>query len=105
MLAAIEELEGFVNEQTFEGFLEDRMLQAAVERKLEVIGEALNRLKLIKPVLLDQIRDATNIIGMRNIIAHGYDVIDLDIVWDVVDQHLPALKSDAIGLLADLDSD
>ena len=57
-----------------------------------MIGEALSRLKAIAPGLLARISDSDRIIGMRNIIAHGYDVIDADIIWTALKDHLPVLK-------------
>lgn len=70
------------------------ILQAAVERKFEIIGEALTRVRALDPDLMVRITDANRIIGMRNIIAHGYDVIDADIMWSALRDHLPALRSE-----------
>ena len=77
------------------------MVQAAVERKFEVIGEAINRIKRLDASLVETIPEYERIIGFRNIISHGYDVIDPEIVWNAVQDHLPALSSRVEALLSD----
>jgi len=67
------------------------MVRAAVERKFEIIREALNRICGSDPALLGGISDYQRIISFRNIIAHGYDVVDVEIVWDAVRNYLPVL--------------
>ena len=75
------------------------MVEAAVERKFEIIGVALNRIKRLDISLLDGIAEHERMIGFRNVITHGYDTIDLDIVWDVISNHLPKLKEQLQHLL------
>lgn len=96
---AIKEIESYAQEIDCSRFLTHGMAQAAVERKFEIIGEALNRLQGIDPSVFSQITDAQRIIGFRNILAHGYDVIDYAIVWDIVTNHLPILKTEVEDLL------
>ena len=67
------------------------MIQRAVEREFEIIGEALNRIKKVDPELLEQVSAYHRIIGFRNILAHGYDIIDEKLVWDAINKHLPVL--------------
>jgi len=67
-----------------------------VERKFEIMGEALNRIKRDEPELLQHIRDHRDIISFRNILVHGYDAIDNRVVWGVV-------AGDLDNLLADID--
>src|SRR5947209_17572407 len=68
----------------------DVMLQFALVRALEIIGEASARLTEATRVAHAEIPWA-NIIGMRNRLAHGYFDVDLDIVWNTVTNHLPPL--------------
>ena len=82
---SIEEVEEFCKAQSFEDFKADRLLQVAIERELEIIGEALNRLHRIdKENIENRISEYRNIVGLRNIIAHGYDIVDVAVIWDVV---------------------
>jgi len=69
------------------------LLQRAIEREMEIIGEVLNRLIRIDEEKLEEIiPEYRSIVGLRNIIAHGYDVVDPMVVWDVVINHIPVLS-------------
>jgi uncharacterized protein with HEPN domain len=95
----VEELLGFVAGMTYDDYRHDRKTQAAVERKFEIIGEALNRLSRLDAELLSQIRNYRSIISFRNILAHGYDGIEDRIVWGIIETDLEQLLQDAIRLL------
>lgn len=72
------------------GLGENRMLVLALTRLVEIIGEAANRI----PVEIQDRHGAipwNEIIGMRNRLVHGYDIISLDILWNTVQQKLPQL--------------
>ena len=89
---ACEEIGGFCENTGFEEFLENRMLQLAMEREFEIIGEALNRLEKIDPDGIERnIPECRKIIGFRNVIAHGYDIIDDAALWDFAINHVPDL--------------
>jgi len=70
------------------------MLQDAVERKLEIIGEAMNRLLKIDDSI--PIRDSRRIVDLRNLIIHSYDNIDNAQIWAIIVNHLPKLKEDIL---------
>ncbi len=91
---AANDIENFVEGIEFSQFRSNKLLQAAVERKFEIIGEALNRIKAIDSEFIENIKDYRRIIGFRNIIAHGYDIIEFEVVWAAVKTHLPILKQD-----------
>ena len=74
-----------------ERFYADAKTKSAVERKFEIIGEALNRIKAIDSTLLTSIDNWREIIGFRNIIAHGYDVVEDEIVWHSIANDIPLL--------------
>jgi uncharacterized protein with HEPN domain len=71
---------------------EDRMLQLAVERGLEIIGEAARNVSLDFRLEHPQI-PWKGIIGQRNVLAHEYGAIKLDLIWEVVTVHLPDLAA------------
>ena len=76
-------------------------MQSAVERQLEILGEALNRLRRTDARTAAEVPNLDQIIGMRNIIAHEYGVVDHAIVWAVVDARLSPLADQLAVLLED----
>lgn len=84
----------FIEGKSFGDYLDDDLLRSAVERKFEIVGEALNRIKRISPDNLERIRDHRNIISFRNILIHGYNSIDDRIVWDIIAEDLDRLLED-----------
>jgi uncharacterized protein with HEPN domain len=66
--------------------------QSAVERNIEIIGEAVNRILKLNPEF--QIENARNIIGTRNRIIHSYDNIADDLIWSILINSLPKLKAE-----------
>jgi uncharacterized protein with HEPN domain len=93
------EVKEFTSGMLFEDYLTDRKTQSAVERKFEIIGEALNRICHIDEEVLEKIRDYRNIILFRNILAHGYDNIDERVVWGIIEADLDHLISDVENLI------
>jgi uncharacterized protein with HEPN domain len=79
--------------------IEDRLLALAIERLLLIVGEAMVRIRDDAPDLLESIRDARAIIGMRNAIVHGYDTIDPVRIRDAVKLAVPELLVDVERLL------
>ena len=76
VLLASEDIRSFTEGLDFSAYLKNKMVQRAVEREFEIIGEALNRIKKVDPELLEQVSAYHRIIGFRNILSHGYDIID-----------------------------
>ena len=74
-------------------------LKRTVERELEIIGEAINRIIKKEPSLIEEIEDALNIVGLRNRVIHAYDNVSDENIWAVVITHLPRLKKDVSNLL------
>jgi uncharacterized protein with HEPN domain len=91
ILQAAEEIEYFVREMDFKAYQNSSVTQRAVERDFEIIGEALNRIKNTDSELLEKVSEHYRIIGFRNILIHGYDIVDEAIVWNAVTKHLPIL--------------
>ncbi len=92
IVQAANDIQEFTHGLTSAEYIEDVKTQAAVERKFEIIGEALNRVRRLDRGLLAAIPLHERIIGFRNVISHGYDVVAPEIVWDIIQNHLPALK-------------
>ncbi len=68
----------------------ERLLELALVRLLEIIGEAANRVPATEQAAHPEIPWA-QIVGLRNRLIHGYDAVDLDIVWQIIQQDLPPL--------------
>jgi uncharacterized protein with HEPN domain len=81
----------FVGGLDFDAFAGNALVRSAVERQFEIIGEALNQLSKVAPQATGQIPEARRIIAFRNILIHGYAVLDHQIVWRVIHDHLPPL--------------
>ncbi len=93
-------IQDFTGGCTFDDYVANAMMRGAVERKFEIMGEALNRIRKKNPDLLGHIRECREIISFRNILIHGYDIIDDRIVWAVIQEDLDNLIEDAEHLLA-----
>jgi uncharacterized protein with HEPN domain len=77
----------------------DRVLRSAVERELMVLGEALYQLHRVAPETAERVKRWDDIIGFRHILVHGYEILDLDIIWDAVKNDLPPLIEQLESLL------
>jgi uncharacterized protein with HEPN domain len=86
--------------KSFADFDGDLILRSAVERQFEILGEALNRLDRLDPTLAARIPDLRQIVAFRNILIHGYAVIDRGRVWRAVQDDLPPLRAKLDNLLA-----
>ena len=99
ILDAINEIESFFGDRPkyFNEFCNDLCLRRAVERDIEIIGEAMNR--ILKEDRNIAITNSRKIVDARNYIIHGYDSLSADILWSIVINHLPKLKEEAQTLL------
>lgn len=92
----------FVAGKSFDDYLADELLRSAVERQLEIVGEALNQLRKADPDTAAQIPDLPQAVAMRNVLIHAYATVNDRLVWGVVEQHLGAL-SEALSRLLPAD--
>lgn len=101
VLDAITELEGFFSDfpKRFDVFEKDRLRICAVERKTEIMGEAINRIRKMNPSF--EIPNAREIINTRNRIIHGYDSVETEFLWGLVIRHIPELKKDILRIIAE----
>jgi uncharacterized protein with HEPN domain len=75
------------------------MRKRAVERNLEIIGEATNRIIKREASLFAKIKDSNAIIALRNQVIHSYDSISDETIWAIIINHLPILKIEITALL------
>ena len=80
------------SENNFAFFNSDIILQRAIERDLEIIGEAIRKIFEIEPKI--EISSAKNIIGLRNIISHAYDSIEPEMIWGIIQKNIPILSDE-----------
>lgn len=89
---ASEAIQDFLKDKAFEDYVDDLMLRSAVERQFEILGEALRRIRDRDENFLKQaINGWRGAISFRNILAHGYDNIDNEIVWGIIETDLSTL--------------
>ena len=86
-----EHIREFTKGMSMGDYCKSELVRAAVERKFAIIGEALVRLRTDYPALLERISDREKIIGFRNVLVHGYDMIDDATVWSAIASNLPTL--------------
>ncbi len=98
-LRAVERLQAFVRGKTFEAFLENDLIRSAVERQLEIIGEALAQLAKIDPQIAGKVAELHRLIAFRNILVHGYAAVDYETVWRLIEDKLPELQANLRMLL------
>ncbi|TRW23332.1 DUF86 domain-containing protein [Flavobacterium zepuense] len=100
--AAIDEIESYFenSEKNFFTYKQNTMLKRAVERDLEIIGEAVNRIITRDESLAAKITNSKAIIGLRNQVIHAYDNISDENIWSILINHLPKLKTEVKALIA-----
>lgn len=100
---AIDEVESYFIDYTmrYDVFEKDFLRRSAVERKTEIMGEAINRILKIKQDF--PLPNAKAIIDTRNRIIHGYDSVKPEFLWSLVIRHIPQLKKDVDRLIAEYD--
>ena len=92
----------FYSTLTYEDFIEQEMVVDAVVRNLEIIGEAAKNI----PIKIQEQFPSVpwkRMIGLRNIISHGYFGIDMSIIWEIITQNLPETKPLLIEMRKKLD--
>lgn len=94
IISSCEFLLEFTRNRTIQDYQQDRGFRSAVERELQIIGEAMMQLEDIRPDLTDQIPDVHRIIGFRHVLVHGYASLDPKTVWNVVETKLESLRDE-----------
>ena len=89
--------------KTLEDYSGERLLRQGVERNLQIIGEAVGRLRRDDPDTADRLSEHEKIVGFRNVLVHGYDLVDDGIVWNTIRTNLPLLLAEVEGLQRELE--
>lgn len=99
ILSAILEIESFMEERPKEyaTFCNDTLFRRGIERNIEIMGEAMNQVLKINPNIA--ITSARKIVDTRNFVIHAYDSLRPDILWGIVINHMPLLKTEIENIL------
>ena len=98
ILEAINSIDEYIGKnRIFKDYEENKQLRRSIEREVEIIGEAVNRIKKRNPEL--EIKNSHQIIATRNWVIHAYDAVNNAIIWGIVINHLPKLKIEIEYLL------
>jgi uncharacterized protein with HEPN domain len=95
-------IQAFTSGMDSVSYASNEMAQAAVERKFEIIGEALNQLSKLDATLAARISDLPQIVAFRNQLIHGYATVNASTVWNVAQSALPPLLVTVQVLLNEL---
>ncbi|MDR0872000.1 MAG: DUF86 domain-containing protein [Prevotellaceae bacterium] len=100
ILMATQEVEKYFKgrPKLFERFAKDSLRQRAVERNVEIMGEAINRILKIDPKF--SLPNAKDIVDTRNKVIHGYDSVTVEFLWGLVINHIPKLKIEVETILS-----
>ena len=96
---AAERVQRFVAGKTEADYMADELLQSAVERQFEIIGEAMSKLHKTDSGVAERITDYRKMIAFRNVLIHGYATIDPFIVWGVIESNLASLIEQVTAIL------
>ncbi|MEN9684578.1 MAG: hypothetical protein RLZZ28_364 [Bacteroidota bacterium] len=101
VLISIEEIDSFFIDKpmSFDAYQNDLRTRRAVERNIEIIGEALNRILSKEPEI--NISNSRRIVDTRNRIIHGYDTVSDEIIWSILIKYLPQLRKEVQILLGE----
>ncbi len=95
-------IQSFTTGLDVDSYQSNAMAQAAVERKFEIIGEALNQLSKLDATLATRIPDLPQIVAFRNQLIHGYATVSVSTVWNIAQSSLPPLLASVQNLLDEL---
>ncbi|MBS9768038.1 MAG: DUF86 domain-containing protein [Flavobacteriaceae bacterium] len=98
---SIDEINSFFQEGQYDFFAyqQNIMLKRAVERNLEIIGEAVNHILKRDEKYTQKISEAKSIIGLQNQVIHAYDSISDENIWSILINHLPKLEEEIVTLI------
>jgi uncharacterized protein with HEPN domain len=86
-------------DKSLQEYSANRILRQAVERSFEIIGEAIRRLQTVDKVTANRIGYYPRIMSFRNLLIHGYDLVEHSRVWAIIEKQLPVLLHQVEDLL------
>jgi len=101
-LKALERVPRFLAGRTLKAYLADDLCRSAVERQLEIAGDALGQLRKLYPDLFARVPEGALIVAFRNVLAHGYATLDHRRVYDAATQKVNELTQALHALLRDI---
>jgi uncharacterized protein with HEPN domain len=101
-LLALRRVPRFLAERSLPAYLQDELCQAAIERQLEIAGDALGQLRHIDAALFDRIPEGALVVAFRNVLAHGYATLDHERVYDIAVNRTAELQRTLEQRLAEL---
>jgi uncharacterized protein with HEPN domain len=104
-LRAVHRVPQFLGSRTLQHYLDDELCQSAIERQLEIAGDALGQLRKADPALFARIPEGALIVDFRNVLAHGYATLDHRRVFDIATQRTAELQEVLERLLAEIPED
>ena len=104
-LRALKRVPRFLEDYSLGEYLADELRQSAIERQLEIAGDALAQLRKTSPELFANIPDGPTIVAFRNVLAHGYATLDQARVYDAAINKVPALSAVIGSLLTQFPQD
>lgn len=99
-LQALRRVPRFLGRRTLDEYLSDEFCQSAVERQLEIAGDALGQLRKLDAHLFDKIPDGALVVGFRNVLAHGYATLNHRRVYEIASARAAELLNVLDELLA-----
>jgi uncharacterized protein with HEPN domain len=106
MAEAVRRVAEYTEGKSEQEFLADRLMQDAVMRNFGVLGEAANNCLKVSPSIASTYPKLpfAKIYGLRNQLTHGYWIVDLEILWSVIEKDVPVLQQQIADVLESLDS-
>jgi uncharacterized protein with HEPN domain len=101
LVTAAKRIQGFVADRSWDDYDDDLLLRSGVERQFEIAGEAMSVLRNVDPEIADRVPNVHKIIGMRNILIHGYAEVNNLTVWRTATEDLAEVVTAGEALLAE----
>jgi uncharacterized protein with HEPN domain len=101
-LLALRKVPKFLAQRSLPEYLSDELCQSAIERQLEIAGDALGELRKLDPTLFERIPEGNLVVAFRNVLAHGYATLDHRRVYDIATARAAELQRVLEQLLTEI---